>query len=122
MENPIRQTLEDLNDYLKLQTDKFKLRLVDNLSVLLSGILSVFIVIVLLCFALVMLTIAASWAIALLVGSHLWAALIVAGIYIIVAIIIYRFRSRIFVNPMVHMFSKLMFEKEFEKDKYGDYE
>lgn len=122
MENPIRQTLHDLNYYLELWTDKFKLRLVDNFSSLLSSILSVFIVIILLSFALVMLSIAAAWGIAMLVGSQLWAVLILAGIYLLIALIIYSWRKQMFVNPIMRMLSKLMFEKEFEKELEREFE
>ncbi|HIS33851.1 MAG TPA: phage holin family protein [Candidatus Avirikenella pullistercoris] len=116
--NRVEQTAADATDYVLLQLDKFKLRLLDNLATLFNTVFGVIVIMVLLSFVVMFLGIAATWGLAELIGSLVGATLIMASVFLIAAILVYAFRKKLIINPVVRMLSKIM----FETDKDADYE
>lgn len=110
--NPLEQTVVDLSDYAKLKADGFKLRLLDNFSTLLNNIFAVLIVVILACFALTFMMIAATWGLSILLNSIMAAVLVMGGLFIIAAVVTYAYRKKLIINPTMRMLNKLMFEKE----------
>ena len=114
--DPFKQTAADAQDFVSLQIDRLKLRLVDTLATLLNNLFAVFIMVLLACFVLVFLAIALTVAIAELLNSQLWAVLIMAGVFIIATAIVYACRRKLVVNPLVRMLSKAFFEPDHDSD------
>ena len=102
---------EELISYVNLRIDSFKLSLVENLSVLLSGGFGIFIFIIFLSVALMCFIAALTVLLAELIGSVLWALLIVGGVFLIISVIAFVLRDKLIVNSMVRMFSRMFFEK-----------
>lgn len=108
---------EELISYVNLRIDSFKLSLVENLSVLLSGGFGIFIFIIFLSVALMCFIAALTVLLAELIGSVLWALLIVGGVFLIISVIAFVLRDKLIVNSMVRMFSRMFFEKNDDDDE-----
>ena len=108
--NRVEQTAADATDYVLLQ--------LDNLATLFNTVFGVIVIMVLLSFVVMFLGIAATWGLAELIGSLVGATLIMASVFLIAAILVYAFRKKLIINPVVRMLSKIM----FETDKDADYE
>ena len=116
--NAFEQAGADVMEYARLRVDGVKLGLVDDLSTFSSTIFSVLLCVLLAGMAVLFLAAAAVWGLMALTGSFLWAVLIVAFIFIIAAIIVFAKRERLIVNPMVRIFSRMMFEKKHKIHNY----
>lgn len=108
---------EELISYVNLRIDSFKLSLVENLSILLSGGFGIFIFIIFLSVALMCFIAALTVLLAELIGSVLWALLIVGGVFLIISVIAFVLRDKLIVNSMVRMFSRMFFEKNDDDDE-----
>ena len=108
---------EELISYVNLRIDSFKLSLVENLSILLSGGFGIFIFIIFLSVALMCFIAALTVLLAELIGSVLWALLIVGGVFLIISVIAFMLRDKLIVNSMVRMFSRMFFEKNDDDDE-----
>ena len=113
--NLLEQTVSDAKDYCRLQLDKFKLRLLDNLSTFLNSVFSVIIVVLLAGLAIFFLAVAGTLALGALIG-YVWAALIIAGVFLIAAVAVYLCRDKLLVDPIVRMLGRLMFEHDKDTD------
>ena len=123
-----KRTLEDLKVYLNQRYDLLKLELVEKSSQLLSVVLSVIIVLVCALAVLIYLSSALiSWlTIALNAG---WAYTIVCGIFILIIVFILLMKDKLFINPLIRKFSRILYSKEFKEmedgiveEKGGDHE
>lgn len=101
----------ELTSYLNMRIDAFKLSMVENLSILVSDGFGILIFILLLSVAVLSFIAAFTVWLAEVIGSPVIALLIVGGAFLIVSIVVFMLRSRLIVNSMVRMFSRMFFEK-----------
>ncbi|MBR4918243.1 MAG: phage holin family protein [Bacteroidales bacterium] len=123
-----QRTLEDLKVYLTQRYDLLKLELMEKSSQILSMILSIIIVLVCALAVLIYLSSALiSWlTIALNAG---WAYTIVCGIFILIIVFILMTKDKLFINPLIRKFSRILYSKEYEameaeivEEKGGEHE
>ena len=108
---------EELVSYVNMRIDSFKLSLVENLSVLLSGTFGILIFVLFLSVALMCFIAALTVLLAEAVGSLLWALLIVGGAFLIISVIAFVLRDKLIADRMVKMFSRMFFEKSDDDDE-----
>lgn len=113
-----QRTFEDLKAYLTQRYDLLKLELLEKSSQLLSVVLSVIIVLVCALAVLIYLSSALiSWlTIALNAG---WAYTIVCGIFILIIVFILLMKDKLFINPLIRKFSRILYSKEFKEMEDG---
>lgn len=114
--NNVEQTATDIRDYVMLQFNKLKLRLLDGLSTMLNGIFSVFIIIIVAAFALIFLSAGVTLALAEWINSMLGAIFIMFGVFFIATIVLYICRKRLLTNSIVRMLAKILFETDKDLD------
>ena len=116
IQDRFEDTAQDLREYGHLQLESLKLRLLEKLSVFGNNVLSIFIVVFLGAISLIFVAVVLTLLLADLTGSLLLATGIMAGVFVIATLIVYLCRRKMFLNPMVRMFGKMLFEKEKEED------
>lgn len=109
-----QDTAEDLLEYGKLQLDSLKLRLLSAVSTLSNNIFSVFLLVLTGAIAVVFLAATLTLLLADWTGSLLLATAIMTAVFIILVLVVYFRRKKMFINMMVRMWSKMLFEKEKE--------
>ena len=109
-------TAQDIREYANLQLEDLKLRLLEKLSTLFNNVLSILILIFLASTTLNFIGVVLVLLLAKLIGSLLIAVAIMAGVFLIATLIVYACRKKMFINPMVRMLSKMLFDKEKEED------
>ena len=117
--NRVEQLVEQVTGYVNLRIDAFKLAMVENLSTLSGNMLGIVIFLLLALMALLLLTVAATYALGLWIGSMVGAMLIMAALYLIVGLIVLLNRQRLFTDQMVRMFSRMFFERNDNPDDDG---
>lgn len=110
--NEVEETVVDTAEYLQVQLNRFKLRLLDNFSTLFNAIFGVLLLMILVSFAGMFLAVALVWALGQWIGSMFWALILMAVLFLIVALWVYVCRKKLIVNPAVRLLSKIMFETE----------
>lgn len=105
-------SVRDLREAGELRLEALKLRVLESLATLFNSVLGVFILIIVCSFALIFISVALTLLLADLVGSLLIAVLIMAAVFILAAVIIHLSRKKLFINPMVRMLGKLLFEND----------
>ena len=106
----IENLSKDALEYVKRSMDGCKLRLVENLSLLLGDVICVFVLSMLLFVAYLALLVAAVIWLLPLLGLPL-AIVTVAALLLLTAWIVYALRERLFVDRMVRRFAKIFFEE-----------
>ena len=114
--NKMEETVGDAAQYLQVQLDRLKLRLLDNFSTLFNTIFGVLLIMILASFAGMFLAVALTWAIGLWIGSMFWALMIMAAVFLIAAALVYTYRKSLIIGPVIRMLSKIMFEQEKDSD------
>lgn len=114
--NKMEETVGDAAQYLQVQLDRLKLRLLDNFSTLFNTIFGVLLIMILASFAGMFLAVALTWAIGLWIGSMFWALMIMAAVFLIAAALVYTYRKNLIIGPVIRMLSKIMFEQEKDSD------
>lgn len=109
-------TAQDIHEYANLQLEGLKLRLLEKLSTLFNNVLSIFILVFLASTTLSFIGVVLVLLLAKLTGSLLIGVAIMAGVFLIATVIVYACRKRMFINSMVRMLAKMLFEKEKEED------
>lgn len=118
----MEELFQDIKYYIDLRIKRFKLNMVENLSVFCSRAISLAAFLLMLLLALVTLTGALVAAVALWINSVIWAFVIVGGFYLIAALFFYMFRSRLFTGGMVRTFSRMFFGTNFNEAEEDDEE
>lgn len=116
--NPVGETIADVKEFVILQFDRFKLKLLEGLSTTMSSILGVAIFMVLCSFTLLFIMVGLTWMLGEWINSTLGAIFIMAGVFAIAAFVVFVCRKKILVNPMVRMFAKMLFEDDKKDDFY----
>lgn len=114
--NRVDETVSDAAQYVQVQLDRLKLRLLDNFSTLFNTIFGVLLIMILTSFAGMFLAVALTWAIGLWIGSIFWALMIMAALFLIAAVLVYTYRKSLIIGPVIRMLSKIMFEKERDSE------
>jgi len=104
-------------EYIDMRINAFKLKIVENLSLLFSKIIYALLLIVILGISAALIASALSWYLGDLLNSRATGSLITAGIFILLAIIIILKRKKLFINTMVKMFIPIFFEPANKTDQ-----
>ena len=115
IQDRIEDTAHDLQEYGYLQLEALKLRVLDNLAVFFNKVFSSFILIFLIAISLMFISVVLTVLLATVTGSWLIATGIMAAVFIIATLIVYFRRRTLFLNMMVRMVGKMLFEKEKEE-------
>lgn len=102
------QITEDVADYVNMRIASAKLAFVEGASTVSGNALRIVIAIMFCFLGVVALLGAAIVALEELLGSFIWASLIVGGVCIILGLVFVACK-KVFINPMVRMFSKMVF-------------
>ncbi len=115
----MEQLFAEVKNYIDLKIKYYKLEAVEKLSLGVGKVLALLVFILLIGFAILLLTAALVILVAEWVNSYLWAFVIVGGFFALVAVLFLVLRESIFTNSMVRTFSKMFFpeKKEDEDDE-----
>lgn len=116
IQDRLEDTAHDLHEYGNLQLEALKLKLLEKLSVFLNNVFSSFILVFLGAIALIFVAVVLTLLLADLMGSLLAATAVMAGVFVVATLIVYLCRKKMFINMMVRMTGKMLFEKEKEED------
>ena len=106
---------QDVADYVNMKVASAKLAAVEGLSKLFGNALRVFILIMMCVLALMAFFVAAIISLGIWIDSFVWAALIVGAACLIIGFSLY-YARKFFINPMVRLFSDMMFSPGKEDD------
>lgn len=112
-----RRTVDDIKEYINLKTELYTLILIERFSRIFSKFLAVIIFFFLLFFVLLFLSLAFVHWFAALTGELIAGYLIVGLLYLLIGLLVYLFRRKLFLNPMLKGFTEELFEKEDVLDK-----
>lgn len=112
------RTIKDLKLYLSQRYDLLKLELLEKSSKILTVILSMLVVLVCTLAALIYFSFALITWLSKLFDSEAPAYLIVCGLFILIMIIILACKDKIFLNPLIHKLSDILYDSEDKKNKY----
>lgn len=107
---------KDALEFLKRSVDGCKLRIAENLSLLLGDVICGFVLFILLFVAYLALMVAIAILLLPLIGLPL-SIVVVASLLLLTAMIIYMLRERLFVDGIVRHLSRMFFEKSGEDGK-----
>lgn len=103
--------VKEAKDYIQMNYDLFRLNLVEKLSVIISLILALFIGILLIIVAFVYFSIAFIFWTEPFFSSLIPGFLIWGGVFGLLFLVFYLLRKRIFVNPIIKILSKIIFNE-----------
>ena len=109
---------KDALEFLKMSVDGCKLRIVENLSLLLGDVICGFVLFMLLFVAYLALMVAIVFLLLPHIGLPL-SIVVVALLMLLTAMIVYMLRERLFVDGIVRHLSRIFFEKSTDDDKKG---
>ena len=114
---PVENLSQSAREYLDLRVDDLKLRTAKGLSISLNHLLAM--ILVLFCAMIVLLALAFGCILLLgqVIGSYALGAFIVAAFFAVLTFVLFRLRSKMFLNGFVKMFIGLFFEEEDEQDE-----
>ncbi len=112
----IENISKDALEYVKRSMDGCKLRLVENLSLLLGDVICMFVLSMLLFVAYLALVVAIVICLLPLIGLPL-AVLTFAALLLLTAWVVYLMRERLFVDKMVRRLAKIFFEEKSGNEK-----
>ena len=112
-----KRTIDDIKEYINLKTELYALILIERFSRIFSKFLAVIIFFFLLFFVLLFLSLAFVHWFAALTGELIAGYLIVGLLYLLIGLLVYLFRRKLFLNPMLKGFTEELFEKEDVLDK-----
>lgn len=104
---------DDVKSYVGMRVDSVKLQVVEGLSTTIGKAIGIIVAVQLFTLALMLITAMLVFLLSKLTGL-IWAALIMGVIYVVAGIIV--LRSKMFINLMVPMFSKMFFEHKKKRN------
>jgi len=113
----INNIKNDIQEYIEVKFDLFRLRTAESLSRILSSAVIIVILGFLSVFILLFLSIAAGYFLASLLQSNELGFLCVSGFYVLVMAIFIIFRKMIIERPIIKTIMKLIFPKSGEDEK-----
>jgi len=113
----INNIKNDIQEYIEVKFDLFRLRTAESLSRILSSAVNIVILGFLSVFILLFLSIAAGYFLASLLQSNELGFLCVSGFYVLVMALFIIFRKMIIERPIIKTIMKLIFPKSGEDEK-----
>lgn len=107
---------ENIKEYIRLKLDLYKLLVVEAAAQLISSLIITLVVLLLAVFFLFFLALAFVYWYGEVAGHMYVGALIVTGFYLVISVIVYIFRDKIFVNPLVTRLTTSMHEEENDEE------
>lgn len=114
--NNFKQLFDDTKQYVKLQTDYLRVQSVEKLTILLSTILIALIILIFAAGALFYLFFTLAYAISPFVGGLAVSFAIITLLYLILIAILYVFRKKWVLNPILNLLMKLFYDKTDENN------
>jgi len=105
---------ENVRDYVNLRIDYVKLLLTEKIAKLASFFLVSIIFFILAMFLILFISFAFVFWFGEEVGPMFAGALIIVAFYILIGLLIYGFRYKLFINPVVKHLAKILIEEENE--------
>ena len=112
--------IKEVKDYVLLNYDLLRLKLVEKLAMVIALILSLFIGILLVIIAIVYFSFAFVHWTGTLFESLIPGFLILGGLFIVLFIIFFSLRKRLFVNPMIKLLSSIVFNEPKKQNEDED--
>ena len=106
-----QQLYDDVKKYIQLQTEYVKVEFVEKLTILISALLIIFLVIILLMGALFYLFFSVAYLLEPFVGSMTMSFFIISAFYFLLTGLLFVFRKRLIINPLVRFLSRLFLNK-----------
>ncbi|MGL4993129.1 MAG: phage holin family protein [Bacteroidales bacterium] len=108
------EMINDLRNYAKMRVDLLKLEFVEKLSRIIAVLLVVLLAGVFVAIAIFYLTLAFIYWSETLFGSQLPGFFITSGVLLLIAALIYALKNKLFIDPLVRVFSSIFFEPDNE--------
>ncbi len=106
-----QQLYDDVKKYIQLQTEYVKVEFVEKLTVLVSALLIIFLVIILIMGALFYLFFSVAYLLEPIAGSMTISFLIISAFYLLLTFLLFVFRKKLIINPLVRFLSRLFLKK-----------
>lgn len=115
-DNKYQDFTRKAKDYIKTRYDLLKLELLEKTSRILSVLIMIIISLFLVLGALIYFSFAlVSW-METVFGSMIPGFLIIGGVFLIILFLVYIFREKILINPLIRAISKILFEEKESGD------
>lgn len=115
-DNKYQDFTHKAKDYIKTRYDLLKLELLEKTSRILSVLIMIIISLFLVLGALIYFSFAlVSW-METVFGSMIPGFLIIGGVFLIILFLVYIFREKILINPLIRAISKILFEEKESGD------
>lgn len=105
----LQQLYEDVKKYILLQKEYTKLELVEKLTILISTLIMVLVLVILGMISLFYLLFTLAYILEPLVGGLKISFAIIAGVNILLILLVFFFRNKLIVKPMVNFLANLFF-------------
>lgn len=103
-----KKLIEDSKEYLKTRYDLLRLELLDKLSQIVGILILVIVALLLIMGALAYFSVALVHFLSTFMSTSV-ACIILGSIILLVALILYLLREKVFINPLVKLFSGMLF-------------
>ncbi len=107
----------NVKGYVRLKLELYRLMAIEGAVLLLSSLLISLVVLLLAIFLLFFLGLAFVYWYGEVVGHMYVGALIVVGFYLIASVLVYKFREKLFINPLIIKLTTLTHEEESDEEK-----
>ena len=118
----LQQLFAESKKYLELQTEYAKLELTEKLTILLSTLILVLILIILGMIALFYFSFTIAYVLAPYIGGLMSSFALITLFLLVVMAVVYRFRQKIIVEPMVKFLASLFLKDNNQQSKEVSYE
>jgi len=118
----LQQLFAESKKYLELQTEYAKLELTEKLTILLSTLILVLILIILGMVALFYFSFTIAYVLAPYIGGLMSSFALITLFLLVVMAVVYRFRQKIIVEPMVKFLASLFLKDNNQQSKEVSYE
>jgi len=109
--NNFQQLYDEVKKYIELQTEYVKVEFVEKLTILFSTILIIGLIIILAITALFYFSFSMAYLLEPVLGSIALSFGIVSGVFVLLILLLFLFRKRIIIIPVVKFLSKLLLKK-----------
>ena len=116
--NPANKSLiANIKEYINIQVDLLKINLVEKLSQIISLLIGLIVGSLLALVIIVYLSVTLVYWLGTIFNSLLPGLLIISGVFILLFVLFYINRNKLFLNAIVRMINKILFEKEQSSKK-----
>ena len=116
-EGKISQSMHEIKEYIQMQSDMFRLNILEKSSKILSLLILIFVFLLLSGMTIFFFSIGLMYRLADLWNSQILAALGIGGLYITLIILVFVFKNALFVNPIVKQLSQILFDDKDDDEK-----